>query len=413
MRNAFLAAALATLATPIASQLCIGPDNLTGGCWEPRDLNVPQFPPIDLPGLGVCWDKCKPTAQECIAVRLDLPGQNPCGQYSAQLRVDTCSGAPLLEGDAGLDYTRTWTEATPDGLLYQVWRFALKADLALIQAGAAPCPAPPCLFSHETAFFYGYVDYALRCDGTAFVFENALVLYHACDDFIHRPGLSDKPGVFHPDSTFGIVAPHTAANPFDPTVQMPATGGPLVAEAVRNVAPAGFKCIAEERIEGGNKVPLIRGCACPLSFDSLQQTAVKLTGVGSCVQPDGAPSSFATLNFWPTLPWFDMVTTSIGRWTTGASYPGSEHAYVDEGLFLYHDSCVVGGAGEADLLEVHYGGSTKGGYMVLPISPSGVPLTDRFTDLAANYTSNLTGPPPLPLVGSIRPTFHLIYVNTP
>ncbi len=37
----------------------------------------------------------------------------------------------------------------------------------------------------------------------------------------------------------------------------------------------------------------------------------------------------------------------------------------------------------------------------------------HFTDLADNYTAPLSGPFPLPALGSIRPTEHLIYVNEP
>ena len=418
LRNTVVAAAVATLAAlaaPAQAQ-CFGPDNLSGPCWSPRDLLVPQFPAIQLPGLGICWEKCNPTKQECLVVGMTTPVPSACGQYTALVSADTCSGIPALLGDAVLDYTRTWSEATPDGELLQVWRFALKVDMRLTApAGITLCPVPPCLFTHDTAFFYGYVDYALRCDSTAPIFQHAVVLYHACDDFIHRPGLSDRPGTFHPEASYAIVAPHTSANPFDPTIQMPATGGPLVAEAVRNVGPAGgaFTCIAEERIVAGDKLPLLSGCACPLGFNAFQQTAVRFKGLGACPSPTSAGSSFTSLNFWPKLPWFEMITTSIGCWTTDASYPGKECAYVDEGLFLYEDSCVTAGGNLASFVEVHYGGSTKEGYVVLPVGPIGPTLTQNFTDIASNFSVSLADPVALPILGSVRPTRHLIYVNTP
>ena len=35
--------------------------------------------------------------------------------------------------------------------------------------------------------------------------EAALVLFHNCDRFIHRPGLSSRPGAFHPGMSFALV----------------------------------------------------------------------------------------------------------------------------------------------------------------------------------------------------------------
>ena len=272
---------------------------------------------------------------------------------------------------------------------------------------------PPCLSAHPTAFFYGYVDYARNCATGGF--ENAVVLFHNCDRFIHDPALSDRPGAFHPVDTFAIVAPDTAVNPFDPTPVLPPSG-PLVAEAVRNVSnPFGVPfCTTEEPISGGDLTHIIAGCACPLSFGSIQQSANRLKGTGSCPDAAGAVSEFNTLNFFPTVPWFEMITTSIGCWTTAGSYPGPECAYVNEGVFRYRDSCSaigpLGGSGE--FTDIFYGATTRGGFTVVPTSPIFVP-TQNFVDLASNLAQPAGVPVALPIIGSVRKTDHLIYVNVP
>ena len=80
-----------------------------------------------------------------------------------------------------------------------------------------------------------------------------LVLFHNCDRFIHSPGLSDKPGVFHADRSYAIVAPHSAVQPFVPMNAI-ASGGPLIGEATRNVnsssPPLGVCTVEDEVIIG-------------------------------------------------------------------------------------------------------------------------------------------------------------------
>ena len=90
---AFTAAAygglsLALLSAPASAQ-CFKPDQLTGPCWDPVQVNLPQFPFIPGIGtLGICWDTCSPTQQEPLfaSVLPPLPG-NACGDFTSQITV--------------------------------------------------------------------------------------------------------------------------------------------------------------------------------------------------------------------------------------------------------------------------------------------------------------------------------------
>jgi hypothetical protein len=392
-------------AAPVAAQ-CFGPDNLNlGACCTPAVPNLPAFPGASMPGLGICWTQCTVANQRTLKVAWTPPASPFCGQYTTALTIaDGGSGLPLLAGTITLDYTRTWDEITTTGTLAQVWRFTAKADLVSTAApGSPPCPVPNCIAPagpHPTAFYYGYVDYT-ACITSATAFENALVLYHACDRFIHAPGLSDRPGVFHPTQSYAIVAPHSALQPFVPGSAI-APGGNVIAEATRNVATAG--CTTEDPIAFGGMSPLGAGCICTLSANPKQQTLRAFKGQTACVSGSGVAGNFTSLNVnFPTLPWFHMVSTSIGTWTNPNMYPSIESAWVDEGLFVRQDACT------GDFVELKYGGSTRNGWPVLSIPGS----PTNFTDIADNYTAPLFGPYPLPILGSVRPTDHLIYVNEP
>jgi len=403
-----LLAALLWPATSDASAQCFGPDNLNGGaCCVPVTPNLPVFPGASIPGLGICWGQCTVNNQRTLKVTWTPPAQPSCAQYTTTLTVfDGGSGLPLLSGQITLDYTRTWDEITTTGTVAQVWRFTAKADLAsLALPGSPPCPIPNCIAPvgpHPTAFFYGYVDYT-NCTASG-GWENALVLYHACDRFIHTPGLSDKPGVFHPGSSFAIVAPHSALQPFVPG-NLIAPGGNVIAEATRTVITvAPSTCISEDPVAFGSMTPLGAGCVCNLAANPKQQTLRQFQGQTLCTTTAGTPGAWASLNVnFPTLPWFHMVSTSIGTWSNPNMYPSIESAWVDEGLFIHQDTC------SGNFVELKYGASTRNGWTVLSIPGS----PTNFTDIVDNYTAPLLGPYPLPILGSVRPTQHLIYVNEP
>jgi len=406
-----LASALLLGSAPAANAQCFGPDGLDlGPCCAAVIPNLPQFPAASMPALGACWDRCTQGLQRTLKLSWSMPGQTACGEYSAGLFVaDATSGLPMLTGKMILNYTRTWQEIDPAGNMTQVWRFTAKADLSTVPGGfVANCPTPPCLTPtgpHQTAFFYGYVDYA-TCSGTSTVWQNALVLNHAADRFIHAPGLSDKPGVFHPGQSYALIAPHSAVQTFIPGNNV-AFGGPLIGEATRDVNVPGIPpavCMTEDKVLAGVMVKLGAGCLANIAPNPKAHTMRQFLGQTACVNATGLPGNWASLNLFPTLPWFHMVTSSIGTWSNPNIYPGKETAWVDEGLFVQQDACT------GDVIELKYGGSTQGGWTaILPVPP----VLTNFTDIADNYTAPLLGPYPLPIMGSVRQTEHLIYVNEP
>lgn len=337
-----------------------------------------------------------------MKLSLGAPSPSFCGTFTAPLETFDCAGNVLLKGLVTLDYTRTWEEhAVPGAIPTQVWRFTAKVDLAA-PAGSPPlCPVPSCAtVPGSTAFYYGYVDYALECASTTF--DSAIVLYHGCDEFIHKPAFSSVPGAFHPTKTFALVGPDTVGNPFTPSITLP-PAGILVNEAMRRATPNAIgTCTAEEPIQQGQFQPLISGCLCPLSFQPPQQSGNRISASAVC------GGSFTSLNLFPVAPWFELITTSIGRWANASSYPGPEHASVAEGLLLYRDVCDTSGTA-VQSFDIFYGALTQGGYFVPP-TPTAV-LTDRFLDLASNYSLPVGLPIAFPLFGKVSLTDHLIYVN--
>ncbi len=405
-----LACVLLAGAVPAASAQCFGPDNLdiAGACCQPNFANLPPFPAASLPGLGICWNNCAVASTNPLKVAWATPAQPFCGEFTTPLTVsDGTSGATLLTGTLVLDYTRTWNEVDTAGTVTQVWRFTAKADLsAAAGAPAGACPLPTCIAPAgpwPTAFYYGYVDY-VSC-AVAGPWENVLVLFHNCDRFIHAPGLSSRPGVFHPGRSYAIVAPHSTVQPFIPMNSI-AAGGPLVGEATRDVnSIVGAPCTTEDPVIAGAMTPLGAGCVCTMTLNPKQQTLRKFDGTTLCPTTAGGASGWASLNInFPFLPWLHMVSTSIGTWASPAVYPGQEACWVDEGLFAVQDACT------GDFVELKYGASTAKGWPVLLPIPV---IVTNFTDLADNYSAPLFGPYPLPLNGNVMPTDHLVYVNEP
>ncbi|MHC5210446.1 MAG: hypothetical protein ACYTG2_07005 [Planctomycetota bacterium] len=398
-----LVVGLVAATAPTTSAQCFGPDQLDiGPCCAPVLPNLPPFPPVNIGGLGICWDDCLDIAQEDLRITWSPPAQISCDEYISQLTVEDAAGIPLLSGTMFLEYTRTWDEFDTTGSQVQVWRFVVKADISPVTGGVFnPCVMPTCMppvGPHPTAYYYGYMDY-MGC-AAAGPWENALVLKHMCDAFVHQPIFSDRPGVFHPTSSYAIVAPHSTLQPFVPG-NNPAPGGPLISEATRSKAPTPIgQCLVEDRVMFGDLTPLGAGCLCPLMSFPNQMTVREFSGVTAC------GGAWVSLNIlWPSpLPWYHLVTTSIGRWTNPAVYPGEEFAWVDEGLFIHQDACT------GDFVELKYGGTTAKGWPA--VLHNGI-TTQNFTDLADNYSAPVSGPHPLPLYGSVMPTEHLIYVNVP
>ena len=412
--------ALLLSALPARAQIapCSIPDNLDGPCCEQADLIPPDTNPIQLPGKGICWDGCQVAQQSCTSVSISNPAPTPiCGQYTAEVKVGDCSGATILEGSARLDYTRGWSEAgaitpSPGGPTFQaefqVWRFLIKADLKTGPTPViAPCPVPSCIPQADTAFFYGYVDYAIDC--ATGIRENAVVLFHGCDWLIHGQLLSDKPGTFHPDRSYAIVAPDTPVNPFVPSDFLLSPEA-ILEDGMRRVSQPGAlfgPCWTTEEVDQGSYFPIGYGCLCPPSTGATQAAAVRINASSTC------GSSAQSLNFFGTTPWLHTISHSIGNWTTPLDYPGEELVRVDEGLFLYADACPavtpVDPAGVA--FEIFYGSETFKGFAILPDPATPNALSQHFVDLASNYRAAVGQPASLPAIGSVRPTSHLLYLN--
>ncbi len=393
-----------------SAQLCVGPDNLSfTTCCAPTTATLPAFPAVTLPGLGICWNNCVPAVLNNLTVTMSAPSSVRCAEFVSLLTaIDVATGSPVLTGKVTLDYTRTWTETAPSGIARQVWRFVAKADLQVVLTGIVPpCPAPSCLApfgTQPTAFYYGYVDYASPC-GSGAISENAVVLYHACDFFIHRPGFSDRPGQFHPTRSYAIVAPHSTTQPFVAS-NNPSPSGPMLAEASREmVVPGSTFCAVEDPVVGGQIGLLGGACLCPGAPAPKHHQFRSFQGTTSCVDATGVNGSFQALNFsFPNLPWFNLTTSNIGCWTNGNVYPGKECAWVDEGLFLHNAPC------SGSWIGIYYGASTKDGWTANVGASAPV---RGFTDLADNYTAPLLGPYTVPIFGSSYTTDRLIYVNTP
>jgi hypothetical protein len=387
-----------------------GPDGLSGPCYASVPPNLPVFPQWTNSGTTACFNACVPAPQEPLRISAAPPNQITCGKYISPVVISDSTGAAILGGDMHMDYTRTWEEFNPGpgGGQFQVYRFAVKVDLMLQGGAGSACSIPSCLPATGKAFYYGYMDYAFQ----AGVLSPAtvLMLFHNCDRFIHNPGLSSAPGVFHPATNYAMVWPSTSANPFVASTS-PASVGPMAGEATRLRSPLGSAaCIAEDRLSMGNMNLIGSGCACPLSPFPLQVTARKINGKGFCPDTLGNPGLYASLSLTPTFPWFHLVGSSIGSWTTAASYPGPERVWADEGLFFVRDAVSDVLTGQRKFGETYYGGSTEGGFTVVPsaVNPT---ITPRMTDLASNVSLPLPGPIALPLFGATSLTRSLIYYN--
>lgn len=395
---AAVAATVVAAAGSLSAQ-CLGPDGLSGPCCAQTLATLPSFPAQILPGEAICWDGCNVNSQVCTQIDLAAPVMVSCAEYTVDMKMLDCGGNSLMSSKLHLDYTRTWDEFPFPGQSYQVWRFVVKADFTSTTTFSGPCTVPSCLGTHPTAFYYGYMDYAFECSSATW--SSSLVLFHGCDKFQHDPLISDRPGTFHPTTSYAIVAPTTTANPFVPAI-LPAPGGPVIGEAIRNGAdPATLGCYFEEPVNQGVIQPLGQACACPFSFFPPQVTARHMEAASQC------GSDFRSLNVFPQFPWFEVMTTSIGTWTTGANYPGPEAAWVDEGVFIHNESCDPTGV-ITPYVEIKYGGTTEGGYQA--VGSTGT-VMDKMTDMVDNYSVKIGNPITFPFVGSMRPTNHLFYIN--
>jgi hypothetical protein len=394
---------------PAAAQGCGFPDNFTGSCWSLTTPFAPQGIGEDftLEGSGICWKECVLDQKVPVKFALDVLAPDLCGTSATIDVIDTNTGLSVLAGGGYMEYTRTWEELSPSGESYQVYRFLLRMDLET-QNQSTSCPVPACAHPgfFPQSYFYGYVDYAIRCSTGQI--EHSLVLFHNIDGFIHPPIWSGLPGAFHKELAYAIVGPDTSAQPFLP-LNMIHPGGVMDSEAVRTIrTPSGSQlCVMEERIAQSDVSQLFTGCACPLGTTPPSITASSWPGVGGCTSAVG-PTAFAALNFWPLLPWYELNSTSIGTWTSPTTYPGREHVWTNEGLFGYIDGCYAQAGSHPTYYDVMYGATTDGGFDIVP--GINVFQSQTLIDMGSNYSTPSNAMPiPLPFVGWAMPGRHLIY----
>ncbi len=184
----------------------------------------------------------------------------------------------------------------------------------------------------------------------------------------------------------------------------PAPQGPIFFDATRDfgslVPPF---CLTSDPMLSGQVTTFGGFCLTTLANGPKQHWLRSVAGQGACLNTSGQNGSFQSvaLNF-PTLPWFHLVSASIGQWTNPNVWPGNERAWVDEGVFIHQNVCT------GNWVNVNYGATTKDGWQILhPV------LLTTFTDLADNYNAPLFGPYPGPIVGNVKLSTKLIYVTQP
>jgi hypothetical protein len=422
LRQLLSLASLALIAPAAQAQItaCFAPDNLAGPCCTPTGANLPAFPPISLPASAIAWNSCALAGTACATLDLSppLPGV-VCGQFGVQIRVNDCLGNTHLVGKGILDYARTWIETgnisvaptvPPLPANYQVWRFLIKLDLQANPSPVAPSGLlfPADLAINNTVFYYGHVDYALDCNTGQF--KTSVVLFHGADWLINFPGISSNNAGANPTRSYALVAPNTPINPFVPALSL-ITPAPVAFESVRaigNINQPGTPalCNSEENLAQGFYNPLAFGCLNPPALGPVNSAAVQLQGASQC------GSNFQSINLFGTVPWLELISTSLGSWTTGNDYPGPEAVRADEGLFAYRDACQAGTVGNGQALEIFYGTESQGGFGAFLVDPTGVLVGHKnFIDLVSNWRRPVGTPLMLPAIGRVMQSYHLISVN--
>jgi hypothetical protein len=412
------ASALLLTASAQAQGLCFGPDLLNGPCCAPTGVNLPPLPPINMQAAAICWTGCALSGQDCAQLSSSPPSPTAvCGQFNLSLTVSDCTSTPHMIGFGLMDYARTWREqgntvntaGTVVPTVYQVWRFMLKLDLfRVVPSSPAPaCMVPNDLGLNPTVFYYGYVDYALDCSSGTI--QNSLMLFHGSDWLINFPGISGNLSGANPLRSHALVGPDTGLTPFVAADFLIAPANPQF-DSIRpignvNLPGTPAACNTEETLTAAVYNPYGFGCLNPPSLGPIQSAAVLLNGGSAC------GSGFQTLNLFGTVPWLDMISTSIGSWTLNNNYPGPERVRANEGLFLYRDSCQFGTVGW-QAFEVFYGAETRGGFTaLLPIASGPGPIVANFLDMCSNWRNPAGTPLILPAIGRVMNSYHILSIN--
>jgi hypothetical protein len=373
---------LGLAASPSVAQTACGPDGLTGPCCASASLSLPTLLKMTLgTAKRICFNQCAPSAALIGPLTISQPV--PTGTWG----VFTAQVTGPFVANVRLHYTRHWPHPT-GGSVREVYRFVLLGDLVI--PGAWTCPIEPAAVG--PAFLYGYVDYvfAIGPQGCNQL-RGAIVLGHACDQFIHNtsagctiPTLDPFGG--HAGSASVVVAPGIN---FTPNASLqppsgPSPTGPLVGMRTLTPPPG---CRTNELISGS----LTNGpqfCSCLPGIPSAQYTAQQLAVASSC----GSTLQSFTLCPYDQAgaPW-SFYTWSVGSWGPGP-YPGpSYRLWLTEGYAIYIPSPPP--ACEPVREAVYYGAETM---RALPPAAGGY----RRVDLVDNYRPSNNGP----LIGGLDPS---------
>ncbi|MBI1852491.1 MAG: hypothetical protein HYR85_19285 [Planctomycetes bacterium] len=403
-RLALVATLAAAAASPAWAQ-CM-PDNLTGPCWQPTQVRLPQFPRIQDGVKYICWDNCSPRINRDVCIDIGAPvPTTACGVYRIAVTIRTCGAAAQVLWTSTLTahYSRNWIETDPAGNRLGVWRFILNGDMipssfVVQRYGTNPCAVPPCFFTFGRFYVQGYIDYAQNCQ--TLQWRAAAAIDHGCDAITHGPA-SARPAPaagFHPTRSYTWVVPALGFVPYSSANVFPPSAGPIVLEALRvnNWAAQPNICVFEEPVQQGNFLPLQQFCLCPSTVNSPQYVASVVQGAGVC----GSTFDTGTAPIGP-IP---FVQKRIGNWTIAATFPGVEFLLLDMGNQRYFDSCR-----QLSTIEYFEGVETIDGYPA--ISYTGITLPRQFEDLASSNVT--TAPLPTMIIGVPHISWYIENLNLP
>lgn len=350
---ALIAIMLVAASTVSAQTQCVGDDGFNVGCCNPvTNVNIPQFPPVQMTAVYGCIKDCNLEAQFNVNMQLSAPIMVACDYAIANLNVSSGPGGPTFAGLVILKYSRTWLEhpPTPTGQTRQVWRYLINTDVtfAATAAAAAPCPVPLAALPPlgQPIHMVGSVEYMAPCQPTTpgtNPFSVSLSLTHVgClnhEFFSQRPLTGPAAAV---DRVYALVAPANFAFNIQPE-----PAGQIIAEAVRPspITPAApYQCFGEARVGQGVLATQYRDCfTCGTPTPGLAGAWAHQSFNATAFCASGAAAPMAGV---PVPPWFPtgMMALSLGNWVgiNPAAWPGNRSLHVYYGIVQYTDPCTNG-----------------------------------------------------------------------
>jgi hypothetical protein len=371
-----------------------GPDGLNGGpCCGPAGVNLPAFPAVTMNAKWIAFDACSSQFTTTYCSHLGIPnpmqggGALICGAYTIRVQMRDCSsGLFVWNGQVDAFYSRNWQASSIAGAInLNVWRFVVNGDL-LPGPGlvSTQYSRPSCISHYPRLHVTGYVDYVYDC--IAGTWQSAWMLTHECDSVHHAAGTA-RPGTFHPNISFTVVAPDAGfvVSPASPAQ----SNGAISQQALRrnNWATTPQICTFEEACQG---VFQAQNALCQCVPTGLSQYVTTTVSAGGACGSAIAPSANGPFE-----------QKRIGRWTNPAVYPGNQFLLFDFGWLSTQDGCT--GAGSQEWYE---GVETIRGYLAYDFA--GIPLGTQFEDLAS---ANLSATSQAPRIGATHIAYWLLNFN--